>query len=124
MVISFSKHYKRQIITSITNQRNHDNRCFDVWLWGSCEETLHSRDMVRGSTETTYKLSGVGGDFSNIEHFLLLLKNQNVLQRCDNTLVVQYISKQGGTKSPQLCYRTWGLWKLAIQNNISEQLIF
>ena len=69
MVVSFSKHYERQIITSSTNQHNHDHRCFDVWLWRSCGESLHSRDMVRDSTETTYKLSGVGGGFSNIETF-------------------------------------------------------
>ena len=69
MVVSFSKHYERQIITSSTNQHNHDHKCFDVWLWRSCGESLHSRDMVRDSTETTYKLSGVGGGFSNIETF-------------------------------------------------------
>ena len=56
--------------------------------------------------------------FLTLKHFLPLLKNQNVLVRCDNTTVVQYINKQGGTKSPQLCYRTWDLWKFAIQNNI------
>ena len=56
--------------------------------------------------------------FLTLKHFLPLLKNQNILVRCNNTTVVQYINKQGGTKSPQLCYRTWDLWKFAIQNNI------
>lgn len=53
-----------------------------------------------------------------VTHFLPQLKNHNVLIRSDNTTVVQYINKQGGTKSPHLCYKTWDLWKLAIKNNI------
>jgi hypothetical protein len=28
----------------------------------------------------------------------------------DNSTVVRYINKQGGTHSPQLCMRTWKLW--------------
>ena len=53
-----------------------------------------------------------------LKHFLNQLKNNWVLVRCDNTSVVQYINRQGGTKSPNLCYLTWELWKIAIQNNI------
>ena len=56
--------------------------------------------------------------FLTLKHFLFLVKDKNVLIRCDNTSVVQQISKHGGTKSPQLCYRTWDLWNFAIQNNI------
>lgn len=53
-----------------------------------------------------------------VRKFLPQLRNQNVLIRSDNTTVVQYVTKQGGTKSPQLCYKAWELWKLAIDNNI------
>lgn len=56
--------------------------------------------------------------FLTLKHFLNQLKGQYVLIRSDNTTVVQYINKQGGTKSPTLCYQTWDLWNLAIQNNI------
>ncbi len=49
-----------------------------------------------------------------VSHFLPQLHNQNVLVRCDNTSVVQYINKQGGTKSVNLCYKTWELFKLII----------
>ncbi|CAC5406579.1 unnamed protein product [Mytilus coruscus] len=45
-----------------------------------------------------------------IKHFLNYLIGKSVLIRSDNTTVVQYINKQGGTKSPQLCYKTWELW--------------
>ncbi|CAC5402218.1 unnamed protein product [Mytilus coruscus] len=54
-----------------------------------------------------------------IKHFLNYLIGKSVLIRSDNTTVVQYINKQGGTKSPQLCYKTWELWTLAIQSNIT-----
>ena len=53
-----------------------------------------------------------------IRNFLPQLRNQCVLVRSDNTTVIQYICRQGGTRSPQLCYKTWELWQLAIKNNI------
>ena len=53
-----------------------------------------------------------------VQHFLPQLKGKNVLLRCDNSTVVQYINKQGGTKSIQLCLKTWDLWNLLIQNKI------
>jgi hypothetical protein len=59
--------------------------------------------------------------YLTVNHFLSQIKNQAVLIRSDNTTVVQYINKQGGTKSPQLCYLTWDLWNLVIQNNIHLQ---
>ena len=56
--------------------------------------------------------------YLTLKHFIHQLKGQSVLFRCDNTTVVQYINKQGGTKSPQLCYQTWDLLNLAIQHQI------
>ena len=53
-----------------------------------------------------------------IKSFLPQLRNQCVLVRSDNTTVIQYICRQGGTRSPQLYYKTWDLWQLAIKNNI------
>ena len=53
-----------------------------------------------------------------IKNFLPQLRNQCVLVRSNNTTVIQYICRQGGTRSPQLCYKTWDLWQLAIKNNI------
>ena len=37
----------------------------------------------------------------------------------DNSTLIQYINRQGGTLSPQLCYKTLELWQLAIKNIIS-----
>lgn len=53
-----------------------------------------------------------------LENFLPHLKNHNVLIRSDNTTVVQYLNKQGGTRSPQLCLITWKIWNLAIENQM------
>ena len=56
--------------------------------------------------------------FRTVNHFLPLLKNKQVLIRSDNTTVVQYINKQGGTHSLQLCKKTWDLWMLALENRM------
>lgn len=53
-----------------------------------------------------------------IKHFLSQLRGKNVLIRCDNSTVVQYINRQGGTKSMILCLKTWELWNLAIDHQI------
>jgi hypothetical protein len=53
-----------------------------------------------------------------MKHFLPFLRQKSVLVRSDNMTVVQYLNKQGGTKSTQLCCLTWDLWNLAIANQI------
>lgn len=56
-----------------------------------------------------------------MKHFLPVLRGKRVLIRCDNSTVVQYINKQGGTHSVQLCWKAWDLWNIAISNNIQIQ---
>ncbi|VDI09965.1 Hypothetical predicted protein [Mytilus galloprovincialis] len=56
--------------------------------------------------------------YLTMKHFISLLTNKCVLIRSDNTSVVQYINRQGGTKSTSLCLLTWELWQMAIQNKI------
>ena len=51
-------------------------------------------------------------------HFLPQLRGHTVLIRSENTTVVQCINKQGSTKSVQLCYQTWDLWHLTLENQI------
>lgn len=57
--------------------------------------------------------------FLTLKHFKADLANNAVQIRCDNTTVVQYLNKQGGTRSPQLCYKTWDLWNLAVRFNMT-----
>lgn len=53
-----------------------------------------------------------------VQHWKDKLSNKNVLIETDSTTVVSYIRRQGGTKSPTLCYRVWDLWKLCIDHDI------
>lgn len=55
----------------------------------------------------------------SVQKFLPHLKGQNLLIRSDSTTVVQYLNKQGGTRSPQLCLLTWDLYQMAIKNEIT-----
>lgn len=57
--------------------------------------------------------------FLTIKHFCPLLMHKQVLIRSDNTTVVQYINKQGGTKSMKLCLQTWKLWNFAVNNQMT-----
>ena len=47
-----------------------------------------------------------------------VLKNKCVLVQSDNTTVVSYINRMGGTKSPSLCMKVWQLWQWAIKANV------
>ncbi|CAC5423197.1 unnamed protein product [Mytilus coruscus] len=53
-----------------------------------------------------------------VKHFLPKLIGKNVLIRSDNATVVRYVNKHGGTRSPQICIRTWKLLQLALENQI------
>lgn len=63
---------------------------------------LHSHQLFR---DESYIFS---------EEFLTRSETQKCLVRRDNTTVIQYINKQGGTNSGQVYLLTWKLWKLAI----------
>ncbi|CAC5424495.1 unnamed protein product [Mytilus coruscus] len=39
-----------------------------------------------------------------LQEAVQMVKDKNILIRSDNTIVISYINKQGGTYSPELCY--------------------
>lgn len=43
-------------------------------------------------------------------HFESILLNKRVLLRCDNSTVVSYVNREGGTKSFQLCCLVWEIF--------------
>jgi len=47
--------------------------------------------------------------FRTCQHFQDQLKNKSVLVKCDNSTVVSYVNKEGGTRSPSLGMLTWKL---------------
>lgn len=58
-----------------------------------------------------------------LQTFVKFVKDKIVLIRTDNSTVVSYINKQGGTRSPDLCYLTWELMKWCISHNIEIQAV-
>ncbi|CAC5376712.1 unnamed protein product [Mytilus coruscus] len=74
--------------------------------WTETQQSLHINILELDEVHRT------------VQHFLPQLQGQNVLIKSDNMTVVQYVNKQGGTRSIDLCYKTWDLWKMAIKNKI------
>lgn len=58
-----------------------------------------------------------------LRHFQTEVRNRAVLIRTDNTTVVSYINRQGGTRSPQLCLLTWDLNLWLIENETTLHAI-
>ena len=52
-------------------------------------------------------------------HFERSLEGKTVLIRSDNSTVVCYINRQGGTNSPQLCMIVWNIFQWCLNRNIS-----
>ena len=46
------------------------------------------------------------------------LRGKRILLRSDNTTVVQYVNRQGGTVSPKLCRLTLEIWDLTLSQNM------
>jgi hypothetical protein len=55
--------------------------------------------------------------------FLDKVRNKSVLVQTDNTTVLHYINKLGGTKSPQLCQITWEMLNWCIDHRIQLQAV-
>ena len=66
--------------------------------WNRAESKLHINLLEMEAVAKT------------LRHFEKWLVGKVVLVRCDNDTVVSYINKEGGTKSPSLCMRTWNLY--------------
>ena len=56
--------------------------------------------------------------FLTMTHFLPQINQKSVLIKLENMTCVQYINRQGGTRSSKLCMKTWKIWNLAIQNQM------
>ena len=78
----------------------------------------NSREMVSFRKGKTYKLAGIGAVILTVKKCLPQKRDQAVLVRSERTRVVQYMVKDGGTRSPPLCYKATELWQIAIDNNI------
>ena len=79
---------------------------------------------VQGKWDSQWKLEHINmlemeAVFKTCMHFVSHLQGKVVRVRCDNSTVVSYINKEGGTKSPSLCMLAWKLLKWAQSYQIS-----
>ena len=118
LVVTGSQHCQGQIFVSNSSQQNDCHRCVHSDVGRESGSSDHTGFWSEEQKELHINCLELEAVILTIKNFLPQLRNQCVLVRSDNTTVIQYICSQGGTRSPQLCYKTWDLWQLAIKNNI------
>ena len=107
---SFCQTPSTKVVTTVASKKGYGGHLENLncqGFWSETERKLHINHLELKAVHLT------------IQRFLPQLRGQNVLVRSDNTTVVQYINKQGGTKSPQLCFLTWDLMQMTIKNKIT-----
>ena len=134
MKIPFSEHLKNHLQWWLNNKNVLKGRQLAHWESSAVITTdasmegygghLNGKQIMQGVWSPKEKIMHINSlemeaVFKTLKHFICQLKGKNVLIRSDNTTVVQYINKQGGTHSPQLCIKTWNLWHLALENQIT-----
>jgi len=61
--------------------------------------------------------------FLGMKSLLGSCRNQLILVKTDNSTVVSYINRQGGTHSPSLCFLTWKLYMWLLDRNLSVRAV-
>ena len=131
--IAFSKHLKSLLKWGLKQENLNKGRSITSWNTSITLTTDASKSGYGGHLSKKETFQGIWSRkesllhinvlemeavMLSIQHFLPKLVGKNVLIRLDNSTVVRYINKQGGTHSPQLCMRTWKLWQLALDNQM------
>ena len=68
---------------------------------------LYKGSVVRQGKKATHECSRAEGGFSGLQRFKDQCQNQTVLVATDNSTVVAYTNKQGGTHSVEMCAFLW-----------------
>jgi ribonuclease HI len=58
-----------------------------------------------------------------LKAFQSFLRNKSILVQTDNSTVISYINKAGGTRSPVLCQVAWEIFNFCILNKIQLQAV-
>ena len=82
-------------------------RCLKRRLGRSLRSKLYKGSVVRPRKKATHKRSRVKAVSLALRSFKDQCQNQTVLVAMDNSTVVAYINKQGGTRSPEMCALLW-----------------
>ena len=92
--------------------------CQSLWIGSSSrvDETILSWLLLGRPIPPPYQYSGNDGHFLKkaikyIHHFCVIISP-------DNTTVVSYINKQGGTHSPNLCVEVWEILHWCLEHDI------
>ena len=119
MVAKSRESVESETILPRSKFKNSYYRCLQARVRRSPRKSHLSGYVVQRRTKVTHKSSGTESSSFVTPEISAHLKGHSVLVRSDNTTVVQYLNKQGGTKSPQLCLLTCNLLQLAIKNNVT-----
>jgi ribonuclease HI len=92
--------------------------------WGAClEESTISGLWNLEQSKEHINLLELRAVVLGLEHFLQKVQGKIVLIRSDNSTVVTYINRQGGTKSPSLCMMTWKLLCWCLDHQITLKAV-
>ena len=116
LVVTGSQHSKGQIIVSRPYKQSDCHGCIKSrmgWQFGPSDCTGH---LVNSRETIAYKLSGDGGSY--LDHpKLSSIVGESVCPDQERQFDSCTIHKSPGG-SPQLCYKAWELWQMAIENNM------
>ena len=125
LVVKSSQHYKGQIISPMVKLNfpsypsiTITTDASKIGFGGHMNSQLYQGIWTKKEAQQHINMLELETVCRTIAYFLPALQNQNVLLRCDNTTVLQYINKHGGTKSVSLCYKVWELFKMTIGHGI------
>ena len=110
MVVRYSGHFQGHIFSQTGFSLTLTTDASGKWGWGGHMNNL----TCQGQWSLMEKMLHINclemkAVKKCLQHFQLHIQNQNVFIRSDNTTVCQYINRQGGMKSTQLCNLTMGL---------------
>ena len=77
-----------------------------------------ARRLIEASKSETCELVRIGSGVFSSETFSSISEESKCSDQTDNTTVMHYINKQGGTRSRPLCHMSWDLWNLVLKNNM------
>ena len=87
--------------------------------WGAhCEELAIQGMWTREEASQHINFLEMMTVLIALQRWQKFLQGKSILIRSDNTTVVQYLNKQGGTISPRLCRLSMYIWETVLQNNM------
>ena len=118
LVVTGSQHCKGQIVVSEPYKQGDCHPCVQSGLGQKLGPSDCTRFLVNSGATVSHKLSGNGGSYLDTPKFPSLTSksvNSDQERQLNSPSVYQ---SPGGTLTPQLCYKAWKLWQMAIKNNM------